>query len=252
MAFIQQIQSLAQLLLPSKAPDTSIINNRADGYGNLAVNTFFNKKQALAAEGSYFVTTNPTPGTAIAGTVSATYSATAPFFIFQNTNQPGGPVAYLDYLKLIVTTAAASGTTAYMAVVRDTLIPQLTTNNMTTGTPVPINTLAPIASKSQFLYQSSSSASVLGTRTPSAAVVGRGSVGGITIVGDELVFDFGALDPAAWNGLTAAQATAPGRKVSVLPPITVAPQQQAIFYLWFLNNASTGLSYEFELCHVEK
>ena len=29
MAFIQKIQSLAQLLLPSKAPDTSIINNRA-------------------------------------------------------------------------------------------------------------------------------------------------------------------------------------------------------------------------------
>jgi len=253
MALLTQIQALASQLLPQRQPDANILTPRADAYGNLAVNSFFNKKQALAAEGSAFVTTNPTPGTAFADAVSASYAVTAPFAIFQNLNPQGGSNAFLDYLKLIPTVAPASGTQAYFAAVRDNIATALTTNNMNAALrPANLNPASPIGSNCRLLAQNSATASALAALSPQAQVIGRGAVGGLPVVGDELVFDFGAIDPAAYQGLTAAQATCPGRKVSVLPPIVVAPQQQVIFYLWFPSNTTTGLSYEFELTHFER
>lgn len=255
MAFLNQIQSLAQLLLPARATDTTVVNNRADGYGNLAVNTFFNKKQALAAEGSYFVTTNPTPGTGIAGTLVTSYANTAGWWWFQNWNAPGGPTAYLDYLKLIVTVAAASSVSFRTAIIRDLATPistQVTTNHVTSVSPVGLNGGTLLKSNCTFTYQSNATASVNVAPSQASAIIGQASLGGIQIVGDEIVLDFGATDPAPQQGLTAAQATCPGRKVSVLPPIAVPPGQQIMIVPWFPSNATTALSYEFELTHIER
>jgi hypothetical protein len=72
-------------------------------------------------------------------------------------------------------------------------------------------------------------------------------VGGIPVVGDELVLVCGPVDPGAYAGLTAAQAVCAGRKVSCLPPIILGPNSALTLYAWFPGNAATSLSYEFEV-----
>jgi hypothetical protein len=260
MAFYQQIQGLAQWLLPARAPDTTVINGRFDGYGGQAVNTFFNKKQALAGEGSYFVTTNPTPGTGVgAGPVVTSYANTAPYFILQNNNPAGGPVIYPDYLKLIVSAAFGGGTVTNwnFAVIRDVAVPLslyvTTATSLSTATPNNVNALSPVRSNAVFGFQGGATALVAKAPSASSAIVGRASVGaGIGLVGEEVVLDFGALDPCAYQGLTAAEAVSPGRKVSVLPPLAIAPGQQIAIVAWFPTATTTGLNYEFELGHVER
>lgn len=250
MAFLQQIQSFAQLLLPAKAADTTVINTRSDGYGNLAGNTYFNKKQALAAEGSYFITTNTTPGTGIAMNVVASYANTAGCFFFQNNNPPGGATAFLDYMKLIVTVVPGTSTSADFAIIRDVALPlsvQVTTNHVSVNTPVNVNPLSPLKSGCQFAYQVGVTASVNVTPSGTSAIIARGNIGGLPVVGDELVIDFGGDDTAMYAGSTTA-----GRKISVVAPVAVPPGYQAMIVPWFPSNGTTALSYEFELAHIER
>ena len=251
MAFIQQIQAFASRLLPAPSPDGTVVNLRANRYGDVMAQPVITKKHVLADEGTYFVCTNPTPGTAIAGPIISAYSSTGPWFVFQNNNPAGAARAYLDYLKIIVTTVAASGTQAYFSVVRDQISRALTTDNTTTATPVNVNGDSGNQSKCIFKYDATT-INVAAAATPQAAVVARAATGGIGVIGDELVLDFGATDPSPYSGLTAAQATCAARKVSVCPPVIVAPQQQIFFNMWFPSNASTGLSYEFELGFWER
>jgi hypothetical protein len=251
MAFIQQIQAFASRLLPAPAADGTVVNLRASRYGDISAQAIITKKHVLADEGTYFVSTNPTPGTAIAGPIISAFSATGPWFIFQNNNPVGGPRAYLDYLKIIVSIAAASGSTFYMSAIRDQISRALTSDNTTTATPVNVNGDSGVQSKCIFKY-CATTINVAAAATPQAAVVARASMGGLTIPGDEIVMDFGATDPSPYPGLTAVQAVAGGRKVSICPPVIVAPQQQVLFNMWEVGNSGTGLSYEFELGHWER
>lgn len=210
------------------------------------------KKYGIVEHGNYYTTNNPTPGTAIAFPVNATYDVTKPWFVFQNNHGVGGPDAYLDYLKLQVTVAAASGTSFNLAIWRDTIGAGalVTTDHLVNQAPVNVNGAKNIGTPSRFLYQTGATATVVGAMGKSAQLVACGSAGGLTIVSDELVFDFGG-PQAFYSGLTAVQATAPGRKGSALPPLVVGPQQQLFGYIWALNNAVTGLSAEFEFTHWE-
>src|SRR5208337_4546900 len=114
-------------------------NVRLGSYGEVAVNQYMKPKHSAAAEGSYFLTTNPTPGTGIAaGPYPTGYANTAGWWWFQNNNLPGGPSAYLDYLRLIVSAAIGGGTITNwnFAVIRDVATPlalQITTAHYTTA-----------------------------------------------------------------------------------------------------------------------
>lgn len=250
MAFIQQIQSMAQLLLPAKAPDTTVVNTRSDGYGNLALNTYFNKKQALAAEGTYFVTTNPTPGTALAVPIVTSYANTAACYWFQNNNPAGGPSAYLDYFKLVVAQVPTSTTICEYAVIRDVALAlsvQVTTNHYTTANPVNVNPLSTNKSGCQLAYQNSATASVNVAPSGTSAIVARGNLGGLPILGDELIIDFGGDDTAAYAGSATAS-----RKISVTAPMVVPPGFQIMIVPWFVGNSATGATFEFEFAHIER
>lgn len=251
MAFIQQIQAFASRLLPAPAADGTVVNLRASKYGDVSAQIIGHKKHVLADEGTYFVSTNPTPGTGIGAPIVTSFSATGPMFAFINNNPIGGARAYLDYLKLVCTVVAASGTAFYMTAIRDQISRQITTDNTTTATPVNVNGDSQVKSNCIFKY-CATTINVAAAATPQAAVVARASMGGVTVVGDELVMDFGATDPASYSGLYAAQLTCAGRKVSVCPPVIVAPQQLVFFNLWIPGNSGTGLSYEFELAHWER
>jgi len=93
-----------------KAPVTNVRGGR---YGEQYVLPLIPTKHLLADEGSYFIATNPTPGTALAYNVQAAFSDTVPLFYVQNNDSKANPFGkrlYLDYIKLICTTAPASST----------------------------------------------------------------------------------------------------------------------------------------------
>jgi hypothetical protein len=230
-----------------KAPVTNVRGGR---YGEQYVLPLIPTKHLLADEGSYFIATNPTPGTALAYNVQAAFSDTVPLFYVQNNDSKANPFGkrlYLDYIKLICTTAPASGTGARFAIKTDPAIRTISTNNTTAITPTSPNSDVATQSVCSLNVQSNATASALSASSTSARLVANASVGGIPVVGDELVLVCGPVDPGAYPGLTAAQAVCAGRKVSCLPPIILGPNSALTLYAWFPGNAATGLSYEFEV-----
>jgi hypothetical protein len=152
-------------------------------------------------------------------------------------------------LKLNVTQAPASTTQVAYAVIRDLMTNMLiTTNHVTAAAPVNVNGGSPLASKCSVLYSNSATATVNGA--PSAAtgaVIATGHIGGLPIIGDELVIDFGG-DAAVAFGATAVAS----RKVSTAPAIAVPPGWQIMIVPWFVGNAATGGTYDMELVHFER
>jgi len=247
-------EGTCQQILPAKRAVGDNIPMRLDDYGNLLNSNIMVKKHGLTAEGSQFVTTNPTPGTGIAGAISATYGVTHPWMVLRNNGSTGGPTAYLDYLKFIVTVVPAGSTTFDLAVVRDVIAGgALTTDHMAYATPVNLNPLSTGSSKCTLGYLTGATANTIAALTPAAAVVGRGTIGGLTIAGDQLIADFGAMDPSPWPASTAAEGAAqPGCRATMFPPICCPPGYQLLFYYWGLTNSGTALSYEFEFSHFER
>ena len=211
-------------------------------------------------DGSLLVATNPAPGTAFADNIQAAFSDTVPFAYLANNDAAGQGDSrnlYLRWLKLIVTVVPATATAAFYAIVQDVLRP-LTTNNMTAVTPVCANGLksprvggtgndSPTSAPT-VLFQSSATASAITASSGTKRVLARGALGGLPIVGDELCIVFGDPKAGAQTATTAAEgAGQPGRRVSNSPAIIAGPQQSLTVHLWFPGNATTGLSYEFEL-----
>src|SRR5216684_235376 len=200
-------------------------------------------KQILADEGSYFVATNPTPGTAIAFAVNAAVSETAGYFLSVQNSQPAnGKRIYLDYLRLICGVAPVSATAGDMFIKLDS---SGWTSGGTAITPVNPN----------YDNAATSVATVNAGALKTAARVAPRLVArarlrtAIPVVGDEWDFIFGAYEHATaqvFNG------TNPQRMPIGLPPVIIAPQAFALVQLWFVGNLTTPASFEFELGMVER
>ena len=246
----QLVGFVAQKILPQPNADNSsaIQNLRVGTYGELAINGYLTKKHALAGEGSAFVTAT-TPGAAsVLFPIVTSYANTAGCLFFQNANAVGGPVAYLDYLKLTCYQVPASTTQVGYAIIRE-LITNLaiTTNHVTSVAPVNTNGVSNVASKCNVLYQNSATASVNGApAVATGAVIGSGRLGGLPIIGDELVIDFGGDASSAYGATSVAS-----RKVSTAPAIAVPPGQQIMIVPWFVGNSATGGTWYMELVHFE-
>jgi hypothetical protein len=134
------------------------------------------------------------------------------------------------------------------AVKTDTVNRTLTVDHRPTATPG-----SPIGSSVVTLnYQNNATATTLTASSANAQVVGEASLGGITIVGDAYIFEFGQPSLGGNSGLTAAQATDPGVKVISMPPVVVTPGGSFTFYAWFPGNSITALSYSFEAGWIER
>jgi len=238
--------------LPSPQADQKapVTNVRGGRYGEQYMLSLVPTKHLLADEGSYFIATNPTPGTALAYNIQAAYSDTVPLLYIQNNDSKANPFAkrmYLDYIKLICSVVPASSTGVRFAIKTDPTLRTISTNNTTAITPTSPNSDVAMQSVCSINAQSSATASALSASSTSARLVANASTGGIPVVGDELVLVCGPSDPGPYPGLTAAQATCAGRKVSCLPPIVLGPNSALTLYAWFPSNATTGLSYELEM-----
>lgn len=222
-----------------------------DRSGGVVSDAIMSTKHGIADLGQFFVTTNPTPGTALAYQIQTSFLDTAPILYLQNNDVVGGKRVYVDYIKIVVSVAAAAGVNAFYAITTDQAPRALSTDHRTALTPVNPNTGSVSTSILLVNGQSNATASAYAAAA-SPRVMARGSFGGLTVVGDELIIDFGADDITPYSGLTAAQATCPGRKVSSSPPLVLAPQTCATVALWFPSNSATGLSYELEIASWER
>lgn len=223
---------------PSGGPGT-----RAGRYGEVVTSDLVgvNSKHQYADEGIYFSATNPTPGSAIAFAVNASSDFTKSFMLFKNTAASGGKRMYLDYVKVLPTTAPASATSMQFAIQVDTAGVNRYTSGGTTVSGINVNGDSDTTSVGQVIYATSA---VITTAAagPNVRLVSRGVARSvIPAVLDEIVIQFGGLaDAGSSSGTTA------GRSAVTAPPIIVGPQEFAVLNVWFPSNAITALSYEFE------
>lgn len=210
-------------------------------------------RQMLAAAGKYFTCTNPTPGTAIAYSLKAAFSATANgLFSISNGNPSGGANIQLDRLKLIQTaTAATGGLVSRYEVYLESGIMAITTAALAV-TPVNVNQAYSNSTGATVTFFSAGAGTVpaaVGTRR----LVGIGSCAtGAAIIYDSLTIEFGSDASSIGTAqLTGAKATAAADYVTYGPPVTIAPGNSAYMNFWIVTQAANIPSYEFILNYAE-
>lgn len=231
---------------PSRRGLGAISAMRGSPYGDVGSIPFDKYRNALAAEGSYFMATNPTPGTGIAG-IAATgaFSDAESLLTIRNlATVAEGKLLYLDRLRLVVTAAGASGTDHRYA---SKIEPDL--DRYTSGgsviTPVNVNGESSQASPAQIKF----GALVTTAASVNARLVGAGLIRPvITVVGDVYEFNFGGEPTPAAHAIAGA---AIANIVIPHSPVVLGPGDQFVFSLF--ATAQTGASsYEFELGYYER
>lgn len=210
-------------------------------------------RQMLAGSGKYFTVTNPTIGTPVVGATIAAWSATANgLFMIQNTASSGGANIYLDRLFLRLRATAPTGTLTMQFESYNETGLVVGTGNVTSRTPVQINTGLPqttVSSVQAFAAGAVTIPAAVGTRrlqdTASIAT-------GVAVDGDTYVLQFGQDGPAvSKNGGAAARATDTAVIVGEMGPIIVAPQTTSWINMWWLTQAVNIPSWEYALSWSE-
>lgn len=247
------MKGIVARLLPTAFPDDRDSDKpvRLARYGEQISQIIYGPtRHGLVEEGSYLLATNPTISTGLVWVAAQTaFSDTAPNFYLFNTESASNPNAkslYLDYLKLIATAAATGATAFHYAWILDAVNRSFTTDNTLVITPVnpnggASNILAPVIKA-----QNSATVSALAASSTAKRLVGRGTLGGLNVVGDELTIVFGSTDVGANAGLTAAQAAAVGHRVSHSPAIIVPPGWSLTGHIWIVGSSASPAP-EFEL-----
>jgi hypothetical protein len=213
-------------------------------YGDQIVKLLGTGKHTLADEGSYFCTTNPTIGTALAYGVITAFSDTAALFILANSSNDsdqGLVRVYPDYLRIIPTVAPASATSGQFAIKLDSAIRAPTANNVALTIANPNMDISQQSASAARAWAASGGTATVPAASAVARTVSRGVIRSvIPAIGDELVIAFGQADIA--GGVSGANA----RVVCQAPPCVLGPQDTMVVYVWFPANATTALSFEME------
>lgn len=209
-------------------------------------------------EGSYFIATNPTPGTAIATTTSVVDDATGatthaqqkPVMFIANPAggaSPGPMNIYLRYLKMITVQVPTSATSWKYAM---RLTPNLGSKITTAGTvitPVSPNPNGSVKSRAQIQF---GAITATDSSTDNGQIlVANGQVSGaIPVALDEWLFNF---------GMTFASVDMIGTMTLVkrhtipVPPIIIPPGWGMTLEMWGASNAAAP-SWEFEMGWIER
>lgn len=259
-SFIQGVAN--QFSKPSATPDNSVTigqSLRTGKYAELATVNYIPDMHMLADEGSYFIATNPTPGTAIAGTGSLTSFATTdtqPTAVFKNNAALGSGInIYMDFFKLQLVALPTTATSFRANWVIDNLANKYTSGGSTI---TPVNASGNSnSSPNGVLYFGAIAAAAA---SANARIVSNDQLRGTTaatpcaLLGDEFIFRFGAVEQAAANYSLNVAAGTPTQVIkNVIPvvPIILGPQQTATLRIWGAANAGTP-SYEFVMGYWER
>lgn len=206
-----------------------------------------------ADEGAYFVTTNPTVGTAVAtttsvvddaATASATHAQNVPVMHIINSataGDPNGKSIYLKYLTMMLSQVPTSASTWRFAI-RLSQVSRLTSGTLL----FPQNTNAAAQNTSIAKVYFGAPVTAL---DPVNRLVCNGTVGSvIPVTLDVWTFTFGvnAIPTNFLNGSASA------KNVTIpCPPIVIGPGCNMNFEMWGTSNAAAP-SWEFTMGHVER
>lgn len=236
-----KIFGLTSEALPAGAFDGVQAQARMSRYGEFGVNSFMSPPYyPHALEGMYYKATHQTPGTAVAYSITTAFSALASFFFLYNGDATKR--LFLDYIKLIPTTAPASATSGHFALAIDD------TNRYTSGgssfTPQNVNSAVANAS-----IATCRAGALVNPVVVAARYVDRGVLfAAIPVVNSEFVLAVGS--QAAGAGTLGG--TVATRTVIPLSPVVVAPGDCMLLHLWFPANAVTAPQFEFEAAWWER
>ena len=209
----------------------------------------------VADEGSFFVATNPTPGTAIATTTSVVDDATGatthaqqkPVLLIQNQNTvASGYNIYLEYLKMFIVQVPTSATAWRYAMRLDPLSTKLTTAG-TVITPQNVNGNSSTLSRAYINFGAITTTD--STASPQQRLIANGQVSqAIPVANDEWFFNFAATFASIDSSITSANV----KRMSIpVPPVIIPPGWFFTLEMWGASNAAAP-SWEFELGFVER
>ena len=214
---------------------------RGTEYGDAVVQPLFGGKTiGLADEGSYFVATNPTPGTGIAGIADpATFADTKALVVLKNTSETLS--VYLDYLNLTVTAAGTNATNLYWVAKLDNITRW--SSGGSAITPVNTNMDSTTAAAVDLRF----GAAVAVAAGSSARLIGHGVVRTvIPVVADQYRFVFGGSEVAAVHSPMSTIGTAIAYAVVPVAPVVLGPGDSLLFHT-FSGSQSGAHSFEFSL-----
>ena len=209
-----------------------------------------------ADEGSYFVITNPTVGTAIAmttsvvddaATASSTHAQYSPVMVVQNqwsASDPAQKIVAMQYLKMLISQVPSSATTWQYAIRLDPNPVKITTAG-TSIVPVNSNSNSGTTSKTLVAF----GANVTAIASTASRLVARGMINSaVPVTLDQWYFNFGGntISMDQISGGTGAKNIS-----SPCPPIIIAPGWTMTLEMWGASNAAAP-SWEFEGAFVER
>lgn len=235
---------------PSQASAGTQARLRASNRGELVVQGLGKPAYALADEGSYFLATNPTPGTGIIGIAAADgYDATESLLVLQNGSTAAEDVrVYLDFLEIACTVVDASGTNVRYDMHVDNI--DRYTSGGSTITPVNCNMDSTEASKAVPYF----GAVVSPAASSDVRYLGGRLVSSTDLVADDTFrFDFGGDGAGAAQGLSSAEhATLNTYVREPCPPIVLGPGDAFLFTVNCASQAVTGATWTFKLGYWER
>jgi hypothetical protein len=227
--------------LPTPGGQGEYLPARASRYGELVVTPINQKVYGLVDDGSYFIATNPTMGTNIAGIAASTsYDAAEHLLHLRNTSTTKR--LYLDFIDLQVGVAGTNGTTTGFTMVMDTGATRYTSGGSTI---TPVNACMDSSETAECVLKFG--ALVTGAATADVRPLGDFMVRNvIKVVGDSYRFTFGD-SGASWecagaslNGTTSAKITIP------CPPVILGETDQFLLSDWAASQ-SVASEYQFRM-----
>lgn len=202
------------------------------------------RMHALANEGSYFVATNPTPGTGIAGIAASDgFDDLETFLFLRNNDVIGNPQSkriFLDFIRLQATAAGTNGTN-FSAVAKIDTGNSRYTSGGSLLTPVNPN----MDSSAATISQLRAGALVTTAASSQARLLFSGLMRSvIKVVGDVYFFDFGASARSLSSMIVAGTAIA--NVVIPMPPVILGPGQ-TFFLHEFAASQTVAASYELQI-----
>jgi hypothetical protein len=233
--------------LPALRADGAEVSVRTTGRGELITMPAGKPRCALANEGSYFLATNPTPGTGIAG-IAATgaFSDAESLLVVRNAAAVStGKRVHLDYLRLQVTAAGTNGTDVrYVSKLDKGGVRYTSGGSAITVVNPNMDSAAATSATVHF------GALVTAAATSDARLVGNGLVRNVIgVVGDEYLFDFGGSAHVATAHAVAGTAIA--KLVIPHAPVVLGPEHSFVFSIHAASQTG-AISFEFELGYWER
>ena len=234
--------------VPTLASDTTNTQVRVSQYGDLCTSQYGDNHSSLANEGLYFKAFNATPGTGQnMTTVQTSFNPTRCYLQFQVPNIGDAKVrVFLDYIRLICTSAGASSTTFQAALVVDYNRATSSAGTLSLGTNVNNS-----YSRNNAIAQVWAGDITMAAATTLARTVFRTQMRTATAptlaVGDLYSFDFGEVSHQSQFQGTTTPAAAAAAYTHFTGPLILSSDSTVSLHIWGAGMASTAPSFEFEV-----